>query len=267
MSTYSKVKKICKQQGLTCKKNLVSRSKWSIKCPYSMTPTKITIHNTYNDASAANEISYMRSNSSQTSFHWAVDDKEAILGVRMDRNAWHAGDGGGNGNRRSIGIEICYSKSGGEKFEKAEENAAILTAAIMQVYGFDINDVVTHKSWSGKNCPHRTLSKGWTRFKRLVQKADGSYVPYVPKTAYTGKTPSLPERGYLQNGTKGKRVETLQTFLRWATGEKIKVDGIFGGDTEEAVKDFQRGQEITADGVFGKKSLEKAKALINKMKE
>lgn len=44
------------------KQNLVSSSKYSVKCPYSMTPIGICIHNTANDASAANEISYMISN-------------------------------------------------------------------------------------------------------------------------------------------------------------------------------------------------------------
>lgn len=37
------------------KKDLISSSKYSIKCPYSMSATGICIHNTYNDASAKNE--------------------------------------------------------------------------------------------------------------------------------------------------------------------------------------------------------------------
>ena len=31
-------------------------SKYSIKCPFEMTPEYINIHNTYNDASAMSEI-------------------------------------------------------------------------------------------------------------------------------------------------------------------------------------------------------------------
>ena len=41
---------------------LVSSSKYSIKCPYQMTPEYITVHNTANDASAENEIAYMNNN-------------------------------------------------------------------------------------------------------------------------------------------------------------------------------------------------------------
>lgn len=87
---------------------------YKYKCPHTMTPARIVVHNTANDASARNEIKYMQSNDKQVSFHIAVDDQEAVQGIPLDRNAWHAGDGAnGTGNRYGIAIEICYSKSGG----------------------------------------------------------------------------------------------------------------------------------------------------------
>lgn len=100
---------------------LVSGSKYNIKCPYQIAADSITVHNTANDATAENEVKYMISNNNQVSFHVAVDDKEAVQGIPLDRNAWHAGDGNGRGNRNSIAVEICYSKSGGDRFVKAEE--------------------------------------------------------------------------------------------------------------------------------------------------
>ena len=96
------------------KENLVSSSKYSIKCPYTMTPKYVVCHNTANDASAVNEISYMISNNNSVSYHLAVDDTYVIQGIPFNRNAWHAGDGSsGLGNRYGIAVEICYSKSGG----------------------------------------------------------------------------------------------------------------------------------------------------------
>ena len=80
--------------------------KVKIKCPYAMTPTRIVIHNTANDASAENEIAYMHRNSNQTSFHFAVDDKEIVQGIDLNRNAWHASDGNGKGNREGMEEEI-----------------------------------------------------------------------------------------------------------------------------------------------------------------
>ena len=150
--------------------NLVDGNKWGIKCPYEMKPEFVVIHNTYNDAPAANEIAYMRRNDNEVSFHYAVDDKEIVQGILEDRNAWHAGDGGyGNGNRCGIAIEICYSKSGGEKFEKAEKNAAEFAASILKRYGWGIDRIKKHQDFNGKNCPHRTLELGWDRFVDMVK--------------------------------------------------------------------------------------------------
>ena len=71
------------------KKNLVPTSKYDIKCPYSMTPIGITVHNTANDATAMNEINYMIRNDAYNSFHYAVDDKEIVQGLPLDRNGFH----------------------------------------------------------------------------------------------------------------------------------------------------------------------------------
>ena len=146
-------------------------SRWGILCPYNMEPTSITVHNTYNDASAYNEALNVINNSGGTSFHWAVDNKEAINLIPEHRNTWHAGDGvNGRGNRTSISIEICYSKSGGELFNASERNGAKLVAKILRERGWSITRVRTHQSWSGKYCPHRTLDRGWQRFLNMVQK-------------------------------------------------------------------------------------------------
>ena len=146
-------------------------SKYSLKCPYEMNPEFIVIHNTYNDASAANEVSYMQRNSNSTSFHIAVDDFEAVQGLPLDRNAWHAGDGNGSGNRKGISIEICYSKSGGSKFVAAQDNAAQLTAKMLKERNWGIDRVKKHQDFSGKHCPHRTLDDyGWDYFLNLVSK-------------------------------------------------------------------------------------------------
>lgn len=154
----------------TFKQNMVSSSKYSIKCPYSMTPQYITIHNTSNNASAENEVKYMISNNNQTSYHVAVDDKYVIQAIPFNRNAWHAGDGAnGTGNRKSIGIEICYSTGNVETFKKAEANCAKYVATLLKQYGWTTAKVKRHKDWSGKNCPHKTMELGWDRFVKMIQ--------------------------------------------------------------------------------------------------
>jgi len=167
---------------LPIRKNLVSSSKYSLKCPYSMTPVYITVHNTATDASASNEISYMISNSLEKSYHYAVDDQEAIQGLPLDRNGWHAGDTNiGTGNRQSIGIEICYSASGGNRFIQAEKNATKLIAKLMHQFNIPLSNVRTHQSWDNKYCPHRTLDMGWQRFLDMVNNYYVSAPPSTPQ--------------------------------------------------------------------------------------
>lgn len=162
------------------KQSLLDSSKYSLKCPYQMTPAFIIVHDTYNDASAKNEIAYMVSNSSSTSFHIAVDDIEAIQGIPFDRNSWNCGDGkNGKGNRNGISIEICYSKSGGERWEKAKANAAELIAQLLKQYGWGIERVNKHQDFNGKYCPHRILDEGWENFLNLIREKLGQTVSTV----------------------------------------------------------------------------------------
>ena len=150
--------------------NFVPPSKYNIKCPYTMVPEFIVVHNTANDASARNEVSYMVSNNNKTSFHYAIDDKEIVQGIPENRNAWHAGDGtNGRGNRKGLSIEICYSKSGGQRFIEAEKLAAKFIALKLKEKGWGINQVKKHQDFSGKYCPHRTLDMGWQRFLDMVK--------------------------------------------------------------------------------------------------
>lgn len=152
------------------RENLVPKDKYAIKCPYTRTPTRVVIHNTANDAPAANEISYMRYNDLEISFHYAVDDVNIVQGIPENRNAWASGDGHGKSNMEGIHIEICYSKSGGEKFDKAEQNAAEFTASLLKKYGWGIDKVTKHRDYDGKYCPHRTLDRGWQRFLSMVKR-------------------------------------------------------------------------------------------------
>lgn len=149
----------------------IDSSKTKLKSPYSMSAIGICVHNTWNDAPAINEANYMRNNNSVTGYHIAIDDKEAIELIPLNRMAFHAGDGlNGKGNRKYIGIEICYSKSGGEKYKESEENAVHLIAKMLYERNWTISRVKKHEDFSGKNCPHRILDeKRWNSFIKRIQ--------------------------------------------------------------------------------------------------
>ena len=182
------------------------QSKYNIKCPYAMpNPSRVVVHNTASDASAKSEISYMQGNGYEVSYHYAVDDVRAVQGLPLDRNGWHAGDGQGAGNRQGIGVEICYSKSGGDRFVKAEKNGALLVAMILVEKGWGLDRVTKHQDyWQGtyyKYCPHRTLDLGWQRFLNMVQ-AEVNNLKKQPNAPAVAVTPQAPQPTPVQVATK-----------------------------------------------------------------
>ena len=219
----------------------IDRSLYPLKSPHAMQPEFITIHNTYNDATALNEIAYMKRNKAATSYHAAIDDKHVVQAIPFNRNAWHAGDGQGKGNRASIGIEICYSKSGGQKYVAAEANAIEYVAHVLHQYGWGMERVKWHRDWSGKNCPHRILDEGRAASvrsriaDRLVQlkrpqasqpddnKEDDEMAQTLPKTqqndmrkllkrAYTDKVFSVDHSPKVAKMTRGEALDLLISY-------------------------------------------------------
>ena len=186
------------------KQNLVASENYSVKCPHSMTAEFIVVHNTANDATAENEVAYMIRNKNQVSFHYAVDDQEVVQGVPINRNTWHAGDGNGEGNRKGISIEICYSKSGGTRFDQAEKNAAHFIATLLRERGWSIEKVKKHQDFSNKYCPHRTLDKGWNGFIQMIK-------------IYLNDIPVISSQGF----KVGEKVRVKESATQYATGQAL----------------------------------------------
>lgn len=135
----------------------------------------IVIHETGNRASganAANHGAFLTSGSSgTTSWHYTVDEKEIYHHIPDNEVAWHAGDGvDGDGNLHGIGVELCVNKDG--NFEKTMKNAARLTAALLEAYDLELEDVKQHHDFSGKNCPQTIREQDrWEEFIKMVKKA------------------------------------------------------------------------------------------------
>ena len=144
----------------------------------------VTIHNTAEPFSARQErdrVDTRRDNAS-VSFHFAVDEREAVQILPLDIHGWHAGDGAqGPGNSQSIGIEICRSQCRGAadwQYRRSEENAEILACALLRHFKLTAAELRMHQDWSGKYCPHRILEEN--RFEsfrarvaeRLAEKPD-----------------------------------------------------------------------------------------------
>ena len=79
-----------------------------------------------------------------------------------------------------------------------------------------------------------------------------------PKTFDEG-LPTLPDRGYFQEGDTGDRVKKIQRFLAWMDLYDGEIDGIYGPITTKAVKVLQGNIKTAPNGKFGNKCLPFAK--------
>ena len=77
----------------------------------------------------------------------------------------------------------------------------------------------------------------------------GTIVP-VAQTSQTAYAQSV-----IKQGSRGETVKTIQRKLKNWGYYNGAVDGIFGTQTKEAVKYFQRKNGLTADGIVGKQTL------------
>ena len=84
----------------------------------------------------------------------------------------------------------------------------------------------------------------------LTAGPDGRAWPAAPAVTSRGPNPEPPTTTehaiLLTTGSEGRQVQLLQQALG-----NIKVDGIFGPETEAAVRSFQASRGLTVDGIVG----------------
>lgn len=217
---------------------------------YKMTPTSVTIHDTANPSPGADAEAHARylETGRRVSWHFTVDHDSIVQHLPTDEQGWHAGTNAGN--TTSIGIEICEypdTPDGRARRAQAEDNAAWFVAKLMSE-NKSLVRVVTHKSWSGKNCP-RVLLPRWSGFIAAVAAYQKNATPAAPKPA--PKPSPKPRQPLLKRGSKGAAVRTLQTELNRQGGHRLAVDGIFGQKTRAAVLSWQNKKRIAVDGIVG----------------
>lgn len=114
----------------------------------------VTIHNTDWINTAANTTpaeQYTRAtvngNMKDVRVHYYVDHKCAWQNLPLTLTGWHAADGNGSGNMRTIAIECIMSKNYNDNDKASEDNAARLAAALLKTYGLGIDNLYTHTHW------------------------------------------------------------------------------------------------------------------------
>lgn len=160
-------------------------------------PSYITIHNTANASKGADALMHARyvkgpdARARKVSWHFTVDDKRCVKHLPTNEKGWHAGQG----NSKSIGIEVCENKGIDE--EAAVERASLLAAVLMFALSIPSERIVSHKNWTGKDCPHIILRRpgGFDAFRKQAS----DFLSELEETAsahVTAIAPGATESGF-----------------------------------------------------------------------
>lgn len=192
--------RVYRANGLNIKEFLLTEhNPNNIMMPTAKLPEKIlgiTVHNTgwinvSSNTTPAEQYTRatMNNNMGTVRVHFYVDDKCAWQNLPLTLSSFHAADGSGPGNRKTISIECIMRNSSDSVSLKSEDNCAKLVAYLLDKYGLTVdNGLYTHTHWlnvrdgkkgnidelntmknSYKMCPLYILPH-WDNFKQKVQK-------------------------------------------------------------------------------------------------
>jgi hypothetical protein len=205
--------------------------------------------------------------------HYFADEFGIIEALPDTIQGWHAG---GSANKSYLSVEQSEPYHDAEEsFAATVKNVRYIVEAMQKKHGFSVSNIIGHyeghargiasnhgdpKSdpdyvYNAKSAPWRDASKNgegyYTRnaFTMDMLRAEitadlGGNPPPPPPVIYPTLRLTSPY-------TQGPEVKTLQTLLKAKGVNPGPIDGVFGPQTEAAVKKFQTQDHLTVDGIVG----------------
>ena len=210
----------------------------------------ITIHNTNdikeakgtNDAEQYARATWPNANMGSARVHFFIDEIDCWQQLQEYEVGWHAGDGNkGPGNDTSLSIEIIMDGSGSAADKSAEDRGALLAAILLNRHGLNINRMVPHKHWSGKNCPCYILPH-WAAFQAKVEKYLRQIQGGTSAPAPAAKTIDEIAREVIQGkwGNNPERREKLTAAGYDYAAVQAKVNQLAGKPAVKAIDEIAR---------------------------
>lgn len=224
----------------------------------------ITVHNTDKISVSGTTMSeqYTRAtyngNMGDVRVHFYVDETEAWQNLPLELAGWHAADGDGNGNMKTIAIECIMDSTGSAASKKAEENCARLVAYLLDKYQLADYAIYSHNHWyKAKYCPAYILPH-WDSFKKTC-------ISFRNKNK---QKPTLDKSGY-EKGDKTIGSLALKELLLIAKKIGINKYGMdenqtVGAGTLNAINYLLGQWGYIQNGIAGENFIKRLKAEIDK---
>ena len=160
---------------------------------------------------------------------------------------------------RVTGYNAIMKNGGKVKGAVGEFDCSSLVSACYKLAGLDVS--VSNTTRTMKNAFSKTgLFEVYTDNAHLntdsyarvgaIYLREGNHVIMALENGVTRLNPYPEPAGSIKKGLSGNGVKWLQYELAEA-GYNVKIDGVFGPKTEDALKDFQKVCRIAIDGVAG----------------
>ena len=245
--------------------------------------TKITIHHMAGNLTVKECGNVFQRRAASTNY--GIDGNGDVgLYVEENRRAWATANP--DNDHRAINIELANDEVGGNWHvsDAAINKCILLCADICKRNGIkEINytgdksgNLTMHKWFMATECPGPYLESKFPYIANEINKLLKNSLPVdgaEKSGSWTGRYPSLPSRGYYQKGdgyskytNKKEDIKLIQSYLNWAIGSGLDVDGEYGDKTTNAVKTFQQKVGIDVDGKYGKDTLAAAKCFTKSEK-
>lgn len=125
--------------------------------------------------------------------------------------------------------------------------SSLIRAVIIKALDIDVGDFYTGnekdillKSGYFVECDYRS--------EKYLQKGD---ILVTKQKGHTVAVTDAPDFPYLCKGSRSNAVKMVQLFINTYLNINIAEDGIFGDNTEKAVKEYQKIKGLTSDGLVG----------------
>lgn len=156
--------------------SLVPRTQTNQRPGIAMVADRYIQHETGNPNPGANATMHKNylhngADGQQLGYHFTVDDEVAYQMIPADEVTWHGGDGGGPCNFKGLSCELCIEHPiGSPQDKKAQENAVILAAELMNAMGITLIKPHVQCIGTDHHCPDRILNQpgGFDRFAGRV---------------------------------------------------------------------------------------------------
>ena len=242
--------------------NLVEHVRLSPNCtkPRNKKINAIVIHHMAGNATVENCGEWFAQTTTGASSNYGVGtDGRVACYVEEENRSWATCNGGID--NRAITIEVANCGGGPDcpVSDQALEATIALCVDICKRYGFTLNytgdksgNLHMHKWYADTDCPGPYLGSKFPYIAEEVNKRIGANAELV-KPVVKNEEVCTVNLSMLSKGSKGEPVKALQILLignGFSCGS-YGVDGSFGGDTDEAVRKFQKAKGIGVDGIVG----------------